>query len=136
MLCCLTFSSLTCKQAGPTIINNVVNNQRKTTAVFAALADPTRRRILLRLSRGSGTPVTELARPFRVSPPAISRHLRILEKAKLIERRREGRMHFIRARPDGLKEAERWITACAAGWNFSFDALDILLKNEQQKGKE
>jgi DNA-binding transcriptional ArsR family regulator len=114
----------------------LVNNQRQTTAVFAALADPIRRRILVRLSKGSESPVTALARPFRISPPAISRHLRILEKAKLVERRREGRMHFIRARPDGLKEAQRWMIACAAGWDFSFDALATLLKNEQRKGKE
>ena len=93
----------------------MVNNQRQTTAVFGALADPIRRRILVRLSKGSETSVTELAKPFRVSPPAISRHLRVLETAKLVERRREGRMHFIRARPDGLKEAQRWINACAAG---------------------
>jgi DNA-binding transcriptional ArsR family regulator len=114
----------------------VVNNQRQTTAVFGALADPIRRRILVRLSKGSETSVAELAKPFRVSPPAISRHLRVLETAKLVERRREGRMHFIRARPDGLKEAQRWINACAAGWDFSFDALATLLKDEPRKVKE
>jgi DNA-binding transcriptional ArsR family regulator len=115
----------------------LVNNERQTTAVFAALADPIRRRILVRLSKGgSETPVTTLAKPFRVSPPAISRHLRILEKAKLIDRRREGRIHFIRSRPDGFKQAKQWITECAAGWNFSFDALDILLQKEQRKEKK
>jgi DNA-binding transcriptional ArsR family regulator len=101
--------------------------------VFAALADPIRRRILVRLSKGSETPVAALARPFHVSPPAISRHLRILEKARLIERRRDGRRHFIRARPDGLMQAQRWMNACAAGWDFSFDALATLLENEQRK---
>jgi DNA-binding transcriptional ArsR family regulator len=114
----------------------LVKNHRQTTAIFAALADPIRRRILVRLSKGSETRVAALARPFHISPPAISRHLRILEKARLIERRRDGRSHFIRARPDGLKEAQRWMNACAAGWDFSFDALATLLKNEQQKGKE
>ena len=122
---------MTVQKEGPRILNRLVKSQKQTTAVFAALADPIRREILVRLSKGSETPVTALARPFRVSPPAISRHLRILEKAKLVERRREGRMHFIRARPDGLEEAERWIIACAAGWSFSFDALDTLLQNER-----
>jgi DNA-binding transcriptional ArsR family regulator len=114
----------------------LVNNQRETTAIFAALADPIRRRILVRLSKSSETPVAALARPFHVSPPAISRHLRILEKAKLIVRRREGRKHFIRARPDGLNKAQRWMNACAAGWDVSFGALAALLENDQRKEKE
>jgi DNA-binding transcriptional ArsR family regulator len=114
----------------------LVNDQRQTTAVFAALADPIRRRILARLSKGAETPVAPLARPFQVSAPAISRHLRTLEKARLITRRREGRKHFIRARPDGLKPAQQWMNAWAAGWDFSFDALATLLEKEQKKGKE
>jgi DNA-binding transcriptional ArsR family regulator len=113
----------------------MVNNQRKTTAIFAALADPTRRRILVRLSNSGEGPVTALAKPFRISLPAISRHLRVLEKARLIHRRREGRVHIIRVRAAGLKPAQDWIAQCAEGWNFSFDALDKLLKNEQMKGK-
>jgi DNA-binding transcriptional ArsR family regulator len=113
----------------------MVNNQGKITAIFAALADPTRRRILVRLSSSGEGPVTALAKPFRISPPAISRHLRVLEKARLIHRRREGRVHVIRARAAGFKPAQDWIAQCAAGWDFSFDALDKLLKNEQMKGK-
>jgi DNA-binding transcriptional ArsR family regulator len=112
----------------------MVNNQKKVTAIFAALADPTRRGILVRLSSGGGDPVADLAKPFRISPPAISRHLRVLEKARLIERRRQGRLHMIRARSDGLKPAQDWMAQCAAGWNFSFDALDLLLKKEEGKG--
>jgi DNA-binding transcriptional ArsR family regulator len=76
----------------------MVNNKGKVTAIFAALADPTRRRILVRLSSAGEGRVTALAKPFRISLPAISRHLRVLEKAKLIDRRREGRVHVIRAR--------------------------------------
>jgi DNA-binding transcriptional ArsR family regulator len=117
---------------GPTI-NELVNNQKKITAVFAALADPTRRRILMRLSTKGESPVTAIAKPFRISPPAISRHLRVLEDARLIERHREGRMHVIRARPSTLKHAQDWIAQCAAGWQFSFDALDDLLAKEQRK---
>jgi len=74
--------------------------------------------------------VGALAKPFRISAPAISRHLRVLEKARLIDRRLEGRTHWIRARPAGLKAAREWINQCAAGWEFSFDALDELLRKE------
>ncbi len=114
----------------------MVNSQRKVTAVFAALADPTRRRILLRLSNSGEGPVTALAKPFRISLPAVSRHLRVLENARLIERRRHGRIHLIRARNAGLKPAQEWIAQFAAGWDFSFDALDKLLQAEQRKGKK
>jgi DNA-binding transcriptional ArsR family regulator len=111
----------------------MVNNHKKITAIFSALADPTRRRILVRLSdRGEG-PVTALAKPFRVSLPAISRHLRVLEKARLIDRRREGRVHVIRARTEGLKPARDWMAHFAAGIEFSFDALDEILRKEQSQ---
>ena len=109
----------------------MVNNQARVSAVFSALADPTRRRILVRLSRNGEGPVTDLAKPFRISLPAISRHLRVLEKARLIDRRREGRVHMIRARPAGFTEAKEWMIQCAAGWEHSFDALDALLKEEK-----
>ncbi len=111
----------------------MVNNQKSVTAIFSALADPTRRRILVRLwDRGEG-PVTALAKPFRISPPAISRHLRVLEQARLIDRRREGRIHVIRARTEGLKAAQDWMANFAAGLDYSFDALDELLRKEQKK---
>jgi DNA-binding transcriptional ArsR family regulator len=126
--------SLTPARAGPTI-NAMVNNQKKITAIFAALADPTRRRILVRLSTSGEGPVTALAKPFRVSLPAISRHLRVLEKARLIDRRRAGRVHLIRVRAAGLKPAQDWMAHCAAGWDFSFDALDELLRTEQKERK-
>lgn len=87
----------------------------------------------MHLSNSGEGPVTELAKPFRISLPAVSRHLRVLEKARLIERRREGRVHVIRLRAEGLKHAQDWMGRCAAGWDFSFDALDDLLRN---KGKE
>jgi DNA-binding transcriptional ArsR family regulator len=114
----------------------VVSNQKKITAVFAALADPTRRRILVRLSEGGERRVTALAKPFRISLPAISRHLRVLERARLIERRRQGRVHFIRTRASGFNQAQKWIAQCAAMWDSRFDALEVLLKSEQQKEKK
>jgi len=111
----------------------MVNNQKRVTAIFSALADPTRRRILVRLSANGEGAVTALAKPFRVSPPAISRHLRVLEKARLIDRRREGRVHVIRARAEGLKPAQDWMSHFATGWDFSFNMLDELLRKEQKK---
>jgi DNA-binding transcriptional ArsR family regulator len=114
----------------------LVNNQKRITAVFAALADPTRRRILARLSTGGGSAVTELAKPFRISAPAISRHLRVLERAHLIDRRRQGRVHLIRPQTAGLKDAQQWIAQCVAGWEFSFDTLDELLREQPRKEKK
>ena len=125
---------MTNETVSPTI-NKLVNNQKHITAIFAALADPTRRRILVRLSNRMESPVTALAKPFRISPPAVSRHLRVLENARLIERRRQGRTHLIRAQANGLKEAQAWINQCAAGWEFSFDALSNLLKKTERKEK-
>jgi len=111
----------------------MVNNQKTLSAIFSALADPTRRRILMRLSSGSESPVSALAKPFHISAPAISRHLRVIEKARLIDRRREGRLHLVRASPGGLKPAQEWLARCGAGWSFSFDRLDALIGKEQRK---
>jgi DNA-binding transcriptional ArsR family regulator len=118
------------------IINELVNNQAQLTAVFAALADPTRRRLLTRLSGRGAKPVAALAKPFRISPPAISRHLRVLEKARLIERSRQGREHLIRARPDGMRKAQEWMSHCAAAWQFSFDTLENLIEKQLRKDKK
>ena len=115
------------------IVHAVLTRHRKLTTVFAALGDPVRFGILARLTRRGESPVTTLARPFRISLPAISRHLRILESACLIERRRKGRVHLIRARAAGLKQAQSWIARCAAAWDFQFDKLDELLRNENRK---
>jgi DNA-binding transcriptional ArsR family regulator len=84
----------------------------------------------MRLAHRGESPVTALGKPFHISPPAISRHLRVLENARLITRRRVGRIHVIRAQAPGLKSAQEWMTACGAGWDFSFDALDRLLKQQ------
>ena len=113
----------------------MVNKQERVTAVFAALADVTRRQIIQRLAEHGESRVTGLAKPFRISLPAISRHLRVLERARLIERRRHGREHFIRSRPAGLEDARQWIIQCAKGWNSAFDVLDQMLEIEKQKEK-
>jgi DNA-binding transcriptional ArsR family regulator len=113
----------------------VVNNKKKVSDVFAALADPTRRRIMELSSHGERR-VTALAKPFRISLPAISRHLHVLERARLIQRRRQGRIHFIRMRTAGLKEAQKWLMRCALEWDSRFDALDELLSEDERKGKK
>jgi DNA-binding transcriptional ArsR family regulator len=118
------------------MVTHAVTDQRRVSAVFAALADPTRRSILVRLAAGGEDAVTALAKPFRISRPAISRHLRVLERAKLISRRRDGRVHLIRARAAGLKAAQQWISQMAAGWMFSFDRLDALIQSDQKKGRK
>jgi DNA-binding transcriptional ArsR family regulator len=128
--------SLTAIRAIP-IFNAVVNNKKKVSDVFAALADPTRRRIMERLSGHGERRVTALAEPFRISLPAISRHLQVLERARLIQRRRQGRIHFIRTRAAGLKEAQRWLMRCALEWDSRFDALDELLaETDRTKRKD
>jgi DNA-binding transcriptional ArsR family regulator len=118
------------------IFNAVVNNHKKGSDVFAALADPTRRRIMERLSCHGERRVTALAKPFRISLPAISRHLQVLERARLIQRRRQGRIHFIRTRTVGLREAQKWLMRCALKWDSRFDALDELLEEDERKGKK
>jgi DNA-binding transcriptional ArsR family regulator len=110
----------------------VVNKPERVTAIFAALADPTRRQIVQHLSEQGESRVTSLAQPFRISLPAISRHLRVLENARLIKRRRHGREHLIRSEAAGLEIARKWIAQCAAGWKSGFDTLDELLKTAQR----
>ena len=100
------------------------------------MSDPTRRSILASLSSNREGVVGTLAKPFPISTPAISRHLRVLEHANLIERRREGRHHFIRAREGALKPAQDWLAQCAAAWNFSFDSLEELLRLESNESME
>jgi DNA-binding transcriptional ArsR family regulator len=73
-----------------------------------------------------------LARPFKMSLPSVSKHLRVLEGARLISRERHGRFHIIRANTQGIQEARTWIEQCAAGWAFSLGKLDELLMEEQR----
>src|SRR6476620_1395446 len=91
-------------------------------ATFAALADPTRRAILARLASGE-TSVTELARPFNMSMPAISKHLKVLEKAQLITRSREAQSRPCRLEAQPLKEAAEWIEHYRKFWEESLDRL-------------
>jgi DNA-binding transcriptional ArsR family regulator len=101
--------------------------------VFAALADPTRRRIMERLARRGESQVTALVKPFHMSLPALSRHLRVLEHARLVQRRRQGRLHLIRARAAEVREPQKWISHYISGWETSFDKLEQLLRLQQRK---
>ena len=100
------------------------------SAVFGALADPTRRAILTRLTQGDAT-VAELAAPFKVSQPAISRHLKVLEHAGLISRRRlaTARLSHLEAEP--LRQATVWLAGYREYWDESFARLDALLADLQ-----
>ena len=105
---------------------------------FAALADPTRRRILAHLARGDKC-VTHLARPHAMSLPAVSKHLRILEKAGLLRRRRYGRVHQMQLDGKPLKEAAQWVEEYRKFWEGSLDRLAAYLEKTNKavakKGK-
>jgi DNA-binding transcriptional ArsR family regulator len=94
-----------------------------------ALADPTRRAILQRLSRGE-TRVTEVARPFPISLNSVSKHIRILERASLVRRRRSGREHLLSLHAAPLDEAAQWIEAQRTLWTARLEALDAMLRAE------
>ena len=100
------------------------------SVTFAALADPTRRAILARLAQGEAT-VNELAEPFPISLPAISRHLKVLERAGLIARRRAAQSRPTTLRIDALEEAENWIDTCRATWESRMDRLAAHLEQIQ-----
>lgn len=94
-----------------------------------ALADPTRRAILKRLARGEAR-VTELARPFSVSLNSVSKHIKLLERAGLVQRRKVGREHILRFRPEPLSRVQKWISQQENYWRASLKALDDLLRHE------
>jgi DNA-binding transcriptional ArsR family regulator len=103
---------------------------------FAALADPTRRAILARLSSGEAS-VTQLAEPFEISMPAVSKHLKVLERAGLIARGREAQWRPCRLEAARLKEVADWVAHYQRFWSESFDRLDEYLRNVQssERGK-
>jgi DNA-binding transcriptional ArsR family regulator len=103
------------------------------TATFAALADPTRRAILARLAGGEAT-VLELAEPFEISLPAVSRHLKVLEKAGLISRGRDAQWRPCRIETGALEQLDGWVATYRKLWTGKFDRMDAYLA-EIQKGK-
>lgn len=119
------------------ILNHMVNYcTAPLDATFGALADPTRRAILARLARGEAM-VTELAEPFAVSLPAISKHLRVLESAGLLERKIDGRVHRCRLAAEPMRNAAAWIEKYRTFWETQFDALEkYLLETSNEENKK
>ena len=102
------------------------------SSTFAALADPTRRAILARLAGGERS-VTELAQPFAISLPAVSKHLQVLERAGLITRSREAQKRPCRLEETGLREAADWVEQVRRDWDARLDRLENYLKEMQEK---
>jgi len=110
------------------------------STTFAALADPTRRAILARLATGEAT-VTDLREPFALSQPAISKHLRVLERAGLVERGRQAQWRPRRLRAERLRDVAAWVNEYRRHWEESFDRLDAYLRsldatNDEREGPD
>jgi DNA-binding transcriptional ArsR family regulator len=114
----------------------MVTNSHRLDLVFAALADPTRRAILARLSEGETT-VGDLARPFEISRPAISKHLRVLERAGLVRRARDGRLSRCGLDAAPMRDAAEWVDTYRVFWESQLEALARFLEHEKdQKEKK
>lgn len=123
---------------GPTFVllqRKHAGRQPNLDAVFSALSDPTRRAILERLGHGELS-VTELARPFQISLPAISKHLHVLESAGLLYREREGRFHRLRLNPTPLISTAAWIEEYRPLWEAQLDSLSTYLEDGGKEKKE
>ena len=113
----------------------VNDSTEQLTTIFLALADPTRRAILERLRHGEASG-TELAQPFSISVPAISKHLRVLEHADLILHRKDGRTHRFRLAARPLKEAATWLEHYRHFWEAQLDSLDTYLQADSEEEQE
>ena len=107
----------------------------RLSATFAALADPTRRAILARLALGETT-VADLAKPFKMSGPAVSKHLKVLERAGLIDRSREAQWRPCKINPRALKDVDGWLEKYRVFWEQRLDRLDAYLQELQAKEKK
>jgi len=115
------------------IFNYMVKcSSRLLDRTFGALADPTRRRILEHLAGGDRC-VTDLAKPYSMSLPAVSKHLRVLENAGLVRRKRDGRVHRLKLDAGPMQQAQAWIEEYRKFWETSFDRLDDYLKKLHTK---
>jgi DNA-binding transcriptional ArsR family regulator len=114
------------------MLNHMVKHQQRPASLdrtFHALADPTRRAMLRRLARGEQS-ISELAAPFSMSFAAASKHVRVLERARLLRRRIEGRLHVCRLEAAPLASADDWLRFYERFWSEQFDALDAILRAE------
>jgi DNA-binding transcriptional ArsR family regulator len=112
----------------------MVTNSDQLDLTFAALADPTRRAILARLSEGERT-VGDLAHPFEISRPAISKHLRVLERAGLVRRTRDGRLSRCGLDATPMRDAAEWVEEYRQFWESQLDALARFLEQDEEKEK-
>jgi len=113
----------------------MVTSERQLDLTFGALADPTRRAILARLAHGEAT-VGELADPFEISRPAISKHLRVLERAGLVERTREGRVSRCELDAAPMRDAAEWVDRYRRFWEGRLDSLSRYLADRAEREKE
>jgi DNA-binding transcriptional ArsR family regulator len=104
--------------------------------VFAALADPTRRAIVERLLSGGDLTVGEIGKPFRISAPAITRHLQVLESAGLIEKRIDRQFRVVRARPEALRPVGSWFERQQRHWSDAFDRLEAVVAAETPRRRK
>jgi DNA-binding transcriptional ArsR family regulator len=104
--------------------------------IFAALADPTRRAIVERLLAGGDLTVGEIAKPFRISAPAITRHLQVLESAGLIEKRIDRQFRVVRARPEALRPVGSWFERQQRHWSDAFDRLEAVVAAETPRRRK
>ena len=111
---------------------NIVSAPARLDQTLGALADPTRRAILFRLAEGEAR-VTDLAAPFDISLNSVSKHIRILERAQLVRRRRVGREHFLSRNARPLDEAAAWIDRLREHWNRRLDRLAKALEEDEQR---
>jgi len=113
----------------------MVTNNERLDVTFAALADPTRRAILARLAEGEST-VGNLARPFEISRPAISKHLRVLERAGLVRRARDGRLSRCGLDATPMRDAAEWVGEYRKFWESQLDALAHFLEQKEEEEKK
>lgn len=118
------------RRSGPLEVRREDRREDRLDRTLVALGDPTRRAILLRLARGEAR-VTDLAAPFDISLNSVSKHIRMLERAELVTRRRVGREHFLARNPRALDEAARWMSALQDHWNARLDRLEQALEGEE-----
>ena len=109
----------------------MVNYSLQLDTTFSALSDPTRRAIVSKLTEGE-MPIMELAAPFEMSLPAVSKHIRVLEKAGLLVRRKQGRVHYCRLNARPLREAAKWLAFYQQFWDAKLDALADFLEDESE----
>ena len=122
-------------RTGDSIVKRMLNESHRLNLAFQALADPTRRGMLARLSRGPAS-VSELAKPYRISLPAVMQHLQLLETSGLVRSEKAGRVRTCRIEPRALTRAESWIAEQRALWEGRLDRLEDYLETLKSKETE